>query len=70
MITGNNDDEIFRSREYAEGNPSDPKDLMSEQNIRIRDAIIHKMAWFCNRIGQTETSDYFDKVKSRRNRSI
>ena len=25
----------------------DPKDLMSEQNIRIRDAIIHKMAWFC-----------------------
>ena len=36
---------------------------MSEQNIRIRDAIIHKMAK-CNRIGQTETSDYFDKIKA------
>ena len=63
-LTGNNDDDIFRSREYAEGNPQDPNDLMSENNIRMRDAIIHKIAWYCNRIGQTETSDYFDKVKA------
>ena len=32
--------------------------------IKTRDAIIHKIAWYCNRIGQTETSDYFEKVKS------
>jgi hypothetical protein len=63
-LTGNNDDDIFRSREYAEGNPQDPGDLMHENNIRMRDAITHKIAWFCNRIGQTETSDYFDKVKA------
>ncbi len=63
-LTGNNDDEIFRSREYSEGNPQDPQDLMHEDMIRTRDAIIHKIAWYCNRIGQTETSDYFDKVKS------
>lgn len=63
-LTGNNDDDIFRTREYAEGNPQDPNDLMSENNIRMRDAIIHKIAWYCNRIGQTETSDYFDKVKA------
>ena len=63
-LTGNNDDEIFRSREYAEGNPQDPNDLMNENMIKMRDAMIHKIAWFCNRIGQTETSDYFDKVKA------
>lgn len=27
-LTGNNNDEIFNSREYAEGNPEDPQDLM------------------------------------------
>ena len=37
---------------------------MHQDNIRMRDAIIHKIAWFCNRIGQTETSEYFDKVKA------
>ena len=31
---------------------------------RSRDAITHKIAWFCDRIGQTETSEYFEKVKA------
>lgn len=62
-LTGNNDDEIFRSREYAEGNPQDPNDLMHENMIKTRDAIIHKIAWYCDRIGQKETSEYFGKVK-------
>ena len=63
-LTGNNDDEIFRSREYAEGNPQDPKDLMHVNMIKTRDAIIHKIAWFCDRIGQKETTEYFNKVKT------
>ena len=63
-LTGNNDDDIFRSREYSEGNPQDPNDLMHENMIKTRDAIIHKIAWYCDRIGQTETSEYFSKVKT------
>jgi hypothetical protein len=37
---------------------------MNENMIKTRDAIIHKIAWYCDRIGQTETSEYFGKVKS------
>lgn len=63
-LTGNNDDEIFNSREYQEGNPDDPNDLMNENMIRTRDAIIHKIAWYCDRIGQSHINEYFQKVKS------
>ena len=63
-LTGNNNDEIFNSREYAEGNPEDPNDLMNENMIKTRDAIIHKIAWYCDRIGQKDIAEYFNKVKS------
>jgi len=63
-LTGNNNDEIFNSREYAEGNPEDPDDLMHENMVKSRDAIMHKISWYCDRIGQTEVAEYFSKVKT------
>ena len=37
---------------------------MNENMIRTRDAIIHKIAWYCDRIGKKEVSEYFNKVKT------
>jgi hypothetical protein len=62
-LTGNNDDEIFRSRVYKEGNPEDPMDLMHPNMIKTRDAIMHKIAWYTSRIGQPQVTEYFDQVK-------
>lgn len=59
-LTGNNDDDTFKAREYAEGNPDDPADFSHTdmQNQRVRTA--YKIAWFLDRIGQH--SDWWDKV--------
>jgi glycosyltransferase involved in cell wall biosynthesis len=61
-ITGNNDDETFRNRNYKEGNPEDPEDFghPSMQQARVRSAF--KIAWFLDRIGQH--SDWWDKVQA------
>ena len=51
-ITGNNDDEIFRSRKYNEGNPQDINDLHHKKMINLRMAETSKIAWFLEKIGQ------------------
>ena len=37
---------------------------MNENMIKTRDAIIHKIAWYCDRIGQKDIAEYFNKVKT------
>ncbi len=51
-ITGNNDDETFRNREYKEGNPEDPEDFGHPTQQQARVATTHKIAWFLDKIGQ------------------
>ena len=59
-ITGNNDDETFRNREYKEGNPEDPEDFghPDQQKARVQSA--YKVAWFLEKIGQP--SEWWSKV--------
>ncbi len=59
-LTGNNDDETFKNRNYMEGNPDDPADFSHPdmQQARVRSA--YKVAWFLDRIGQH--SDWWDNV--------
>lgn len=61
-LTGNNDDEIFRSRTYKEGNPNDPEDFNHPNMQKAREHCMHKISWFCGKIGQTQTPEFFDKV--------
>ena len=37
---------------------------MHENMVKSRDAVMHKIAWYCDRIGKTEVGEYFTKVKS------
>ncbi len=59
-ITGNNDDDTFKNREYKEGNPEDPEDFghTDQQNARVQSA--YKIAWFLEKIGQP--SGWWKKV--------
>ena len=52
-ITGNNEDEIFKSRVYKEGQPEKEGDLHHQKNVNARFADASKLAWYLNRIGQT-----------------
>lgn len=60
-ITGNNDDDTFRNREYKEGNPEDPEDFghPTMQQARVRSAF--KIAWFLEKIGQP--SEWWARVQ-------
>ena len=51
-ITGNNDDEIFKSRVYKEGNPKEEGDLHHQKMINSRFADASKLAWYLDKIGQ------------------
>ncbi len=59
-ITGNNDDDTFKNREYKEGNPDDPEDFghTDQQKARVQSA--YKIAWFLEKIGQP--SEWWNKV--------
>ncbi len=59
-ITGNNDDDTFKNREYKEGNPNDPEDFghTDQQKARVQSA--YKIAWFLEKIGQP--SEWWNKV--------
>lgn len=61
-LTGNNDDDTFRNRVYKEGNPSDPEDFQHPNMTKAREHCMHKLSWFCGKIGQPETQEYFNKV--------
>ena len=52
-ITGNNNDEMFKSRIYKEGHPEKEGDLHHQKNVNARFADASKIAWYLNRIGQT-----------------
>ena len=62
-ITGNNDDETFKNRNYQEGNPSDPRDFghADMQAARVNSA--HKIAWFLEKTGQGDLT-WWEKVKA------
>lgn len=61
-ITGNNDDETFKNRNYMEGNPDDPRDFAHAdmQQARVRSA--YKIAWFLEKIGQP--SEWWNRVQA------
>ena len=61
-LTGNNDDDTFRNRVYKEGNPNDPEDFQHPNMTKAREHCMHKISWFCGKIGQPETQEYFNKV--------
>lgn len=54
-ITGNNNDDTFKNRNYKEGNPEDPADFghAAMQQARVKSA--YKIAWFLEKIGQKST---------------
>tara|TARA_B100000575_G_C23080114_1_gene622272 strand:+ start:502 stop:1362 length:861 start_codon:yes stop_codon:yes gene_type:complete len=62
-ITGNNDDDTFKNRQYMEGNPSDPRDFghTDMQAARVNSA--HKIAWFLEKTGQGDLT-WWEKVKA------
>lgn len=51
-ITGNNNDEIFKTRVYKEGNPKEEGDLHHQKTINQRFADASKLAWYLDKIGQ------------------
>jgi hypothetical protein len=51
-ITGNNNDEIFKTRVYKEGNPQEEGDLHHQKMINSRFADASKLAWYLDKIGQ------------------
>ena len=61
-ITGNNNDETFKNREYKEGNPEDPEDFghVNMQQARVRSA--YKIAWYLDKIGQK--SEWWEQVQA------
>lgn len=60
-LTGNNDDDTFKNREYKEGNPEDPEDFghPAMQQARVRSAF--KIAWYLEKIGQR--SEWWERVQ-------
>lgn len=63
-ITGNNDDETFKARDYKEGNPEDPEDFGHPAQLQARVSTTHKIAWFLDKIGQP--SQWWADVKDGR----
>jgi hypothetical protein len=51
-LTGNNNDEIFKAREYKELKPEDPLDFDSLKNQKLRTHSMHKIGWYLDKIGQ------------------
>lgn len=51
-ITGNNNDDTFKARQYMEGNPDDPEDFnhVAMKNARVASA--NKIAWFLRKLGK------------------
>ena len=54
-LTGNNNDEIFKSRVYKELKPEDPLDFNSLHNEKLRTHSMYKIAWYLEKIGQPST---------------
>ena len=61
-ITGNNNDDTFKNREYKEGNPEDPEDFghPAMQQGRVKSAF--KIAWYLEKIGQR--SEWWERVQA------
>jgi len=60
-LTGNNNDDTFKNREYKEGNPEDPEDFAHAEMQKNRVRTAFKLAWFLERIGQK--SEWWEKVQ-------
>lgn len=54
-ITGDNNDEVFKTRPKLEGNPNNPKDLNSAQTITVRYTEASRLYRFMRATGQTQT---------------
>ena len=58
-LTGNNDDEIYQTRVYHEGDITDPLDLNNPKFHVIKQQWAVKLDWYLKRIGQS--TGYLDK---------
>lgn len=59
-LTGNNNDTTFQNRPMLEGNPTDPRDFHSANQMNIRHTDCYKIATYLR--SQGKDTSFFDKV--------
>jgi len=59
-LTGNNGDETFQNRPMLEGNPKDPRDFHSANQMNIRHTDCYKLATYLR--SQGKDTSFFDKI--------
>jgi hypothetical protein len=60
-MTGGNDDETFASRQYMEGDPSNPEDFNHPNMQQARMHHASKIDWFMKKMSYTETPSPFEQ---------
>lgn len=61
-LTGNNDDNVYQTRVYYEGDPSNPKDINYPKFHMMKQRWAGKLVWIRKLLGQD--TGYWDKVQS------
>jgi len=59
-LTGNNNDTTFQNRPMLEGNPKDPRDFHSANQMNIRHTDCYKLATYLR--SQGKDTSFFDKI--------